>query len=109
MGYSNAIPIGVIVGLVTFIIVLVILLRWINKNNDDKEARERDIEEPKNDASRAFDDGASVLLTPVASPRDALFNPAVHQQSRVMTLYDNPRKAEMDWNAEARRVQSHHA
>lgn len=105
MAYSNAIPIGVIVGLIVFIIILVVLLRWLKKKNDEKEAQEKDLEEAKNETSRAFDD-ESVLLTPVASPRDALFNPAAHQQGRVTTLYDNPRKAEMDWNAEARRVQS---
>ncbi|KAI5227329.1 hypothetical protein E4T40_02714 [Aureobasidium subglaciale] len=85
MAYNNAIPIGVIVGLVSSIILLILALRWLRHKNNQKEAREQDMEAAKVEAS-AFDDGASDNCTPIASPRDALFQPSLHNKS---VNYDN--------------------
>ncbi|KAH0291749.1 hypothetical protein KCU62_g2496, partial [Aureobasidium sp. EXF-3399] len=72
MAYENAVPVAVIVGFVTSIIILVLILRWLKHKNRQKEATEKDLEAAKLHTS-ASDDGAWDALTPVASPRDALF------------------------------------
>ncbi|THV92484.1 hypothetical protein D6D27_04890 [Aureobasidium pullulans] len=105
MAYENAIPIGVIIGLVSFIVILVLMLRWLKHKNDQKDAREKDIEAAKVEAS-AFDDGASDILTPIASPRDALFHPDVRENGSVTNLQAGPNKTEAEWSA-ARRAQGH--
>ncbi|KEQ94170.1 hypothetical protein AUEXF2481DRAFT_41348 [Aureobasidium subglaciale EXF-2481] len=102
MAYNNAIPIGVIVGLVSSIILLILALRWLRHKNNQKEAREQDMEAAKVEAS-AFDDGASDNCTPIASPRDALFQPSLHNKS-VVSLFAEPNKTEKEWS-DARRAQ----
>ncbi|KAI5204507.1 hypothetical protein E4T39_03648 [Aureobasidium subglaciale] len=86
MSYNNAIPIGAIVGLVLSIILLILALRWLRHKNNQKKAREQDMEAAKVEAS-AFDDGASDVYTPIASPKDALFQPSLHANKSVN--YDN--------------------
>ncbi|KAK6003361.1 hypothetical protein QM012_001206 [Aureobasidium pullulans] len=105
MAYENAVPIGVIIGFVSTIIILILILRWLKHKNNQKEAREKDIEAAKVDSS-AFDDGASDILTPVASPRDALFNPNVHGNGSVTNVHAVSHKTEKEWRA-ARQAQGH--
>ncbi|KAI5235797.1 hypothetical protein E4T43_09019 [Aureobasidium subglaciale] len=103
MAYNNTIPIGVIVGLVSFIILLILALRWLRHKNNQKEAREQDMEAAKVEAS-AFDDGASDIYTPIASPRDALFQSGLHANKSVVSLYAEPNKTGKEWS-DARRAQ----
>ncbi|KAH0019262.1 hypothetical protein KCU78_g6877, partial [Aureobasidium melanogenum] len=103
MAYENAVPIGVIVGFVSAIVILILILRWLKHKNNQKEAREKDIEAAKVEAS-AFDDGASDILTPVASPRDALFRP--DGNGSVMNVHAVSHKNEKEWRA-ARQAQGH--
>ncbi|CAD0115175.1 unnamed protein product [Aureobasidium uvarum] len=105
MAYENAVPVGVIIGFVSSIIILVLILRWLKHKNNQKEAREKDIEAAKVEAS-AFDDGASDILTPVASPRDALFHPDQREHGAVTNVHGVSHKTEKEWRA-ARRAQGH--
>ena len=103
MAYENAVPVGVIIGFVSTIIILVLILRWLKHKNNQKEAREKDIEAAKVEAS-AFDDGASDILTPVASPRDALFHPDQRGHGAVANVHAVSHKTEKEWRA-ARQAQ----
>ncbi|KAH0367813.1 hypothetical protein KCU65_g4478, partial [Aureobasidium melanogenum] len=107
MAYENAVPIGVIIGFVSTIVILILILRWLKHKNNQKEAREKDIEAAKVEAS-AFDDGASDIFTPVASPRDALFHPNAHGNGSVMNVQtvSHTHKTEKEWRA-ARQAQGH--
>ncbi|CAD0087769.1 unnamed protein product [Aureobasidium vineae] len=105
MAYENAVPVGVIIGFVSSIIILVLILRWLKHKNNQREAREKDIEAAKVEAS-AFDDGASDILTPVASPRDALFHPDQRGHGAVTNVHAASHKTEKEWRA-ARRAQGH--
>ncbi|KAG9545672.1 hypothetical protein KCU71_g16774, partial [Aureobasidium melanogenum] len=105
MAYENAVPIGVIIGFVSTIVILILMLRWLKHKNNQKEAREKDIEAAKVEAS-AFDDGASDILTPVASPRDALFHPNERGNGSVMNVHAVSHKTEKEWRA-ARQAQGH--
>jgi len=105
MAYENAVPVAVIVGFVTSIIILVLILRWLKHKNRQKEATEKDLEAAKLHAS-ASDDGAWDVLTPVASPRDALFTANVRDDGKGMNGYAAQHKSEKEWRA-ARRTQGH--
>lgn len=105
MAYENAVPIAVIVAFVTSIIILVLLLRCLKHKNRRKEAMEKDLEAAKLESS-AFGDGAWDALTPVASPRDALFHANVREDKGLMNEHAVEHKTEKEWRA-ARRAQGH--
>ena len=105
MAYENAVPIGVIIGFVTSIIILVLILRWLKHKNNQKEAMEKDIEAAKLQSS-SIDDGAWDALTLVASPRDALFTANVRGDKGLMDGHVAEHKTEKEWRA-ARRAQGH--
>lgn len=106
MAYENAVPIGVIVGFATTIIILVLILRWLKHKNRQKEANEKDLEAAKLQASGFGDDGAWDALTPVASPSDALFTANVRENENGMNGYAAQHKTEKEWR-DARRAQGH--
>jgi hypothetical protein len=99
MAYENAVPIAVIVGFVSSIIILVLLLRCLKHKNRQKKAMEKDLEAAKMESS----DGAWDVLTPVASPRDALY---VREDRGLMDGHAAEHKMEREWRA-ARRAQGH--
>jgi hypothetical protein len=99
MAYTNALPIGVMLGIIAFSIMLVLALRFYKKRHNKskkQKASEKDVEAARIEAS-AFDDGESDgILTPLATPRDALFRFEVHEPEAesVKHLYDGPNKTD---------------
>jgi L-asparagine transporter-like permease len=105
MAYENTVPIAVIVGFVTSIIILIVVLRWLKIKNNQKKVMQRDLEAAKLESS-AFDNKSWDALTPVASPQDALYYANAREDRSLMNGYAAEQKMDNEWRA-ARMAQAH--
>jgi L-asparagine transporter-like permease len=103
MAYENTVPIAVIVGFVTSIIILIVVLRWLKIKNNQKKVMQRDLAKLE---SSAFDDKSWDALTPVASPQDALYYANAREDRSLMNGYAAEQKMDNEWRA-ARMAQAH--
>jgi hypothetical protein len=105
MAYENTVPIAVIVGFVTSIILLILVLRWLRLKNNQKKAIQKDLEAAKLESS-GFDDKAWDALTPVASPQHALYYANARENRSLMNGYAAEQKMDNEWRA-ARMARGH--
>jgi L-asparagine transporter-like permease len=98
MAHENTVPIAVIVGFVTSIILLILVLRWLRLKNNQKKAMHRDLEAAKLGSS-ASSDGAWDALTPVASPQGALYYANAREERSLMNGYAAEQKMDNEWRA----------
>ncbi|KAI4850648.1 hypothetical protein E4T44_02621 [Aureobasidium sp. EXF-8845] len=105
MAYENTVPIAVIVGFVTSIILLILVLRWLRLKNNQKKAIQKDLEAAKLESS-GFDNKAWDALTPVASPQHALYYANARENRSLMNGYAAEQKMDNEWRA-ARMARGH--